>query len=104
MRGMTASAVHSVIWVPSRRTAVVIVFAALVVSAVGVVWTADRIRTLTTELEVLQAEHDTLLIERGRLLLEHGAFAGLTRVEALATEELGMKIPSQAETEIVRER
>lgn len=86
------------------RSMLVLVLATLVVSAVGVVWTAHRIRTLTTELEALQAEHDAGLVERGRLLLEHSAFAGLTRVETLASEKLGMKIPSQAEMEIVRER
>ena len=88
----------------SSRAAFVIVLATLVVSAVGVVWTSHRIRTLTAELEALQVDHDEHLVERGRLFLEHSAFAGLARVETLAREKLGMKIPSQAEMEIVRER
>lgn len=84
--------------------ALVIVFLALVLSGLSVVWTSHRVRTLTADLEVLQGRQDALLEERGRLLLEHSAFAGLTRVEALATEELDMKIPRQADMEFVYER
>lgn len=86
------------------RAALMVVFAALVASGIGVVWTAHRIRTLNAELEVLQARHDALMVRRGQLLLERSAFADLGRVESLATQELGMKIPSTSEMEIVRER
>ncbi|MEJ2131515.1 MAG: cell division protein FtsL [Gammaproteobacteria bacterium] len=84
------------------RLAMAVLFLALVGSAMSVVWTAHRIRTLTGELERLHDAQDTLLEERGRLLLEHSAFAALTRVEAVATEDLGMKTPSQDEMEFVR--
>ena len=74
---------------------------AVVVSGLAVVDATHRARSLFGELEQLRVERDALLERRGRLLLERSAFSAYSRVESIAVQELEMKLPRPADTELV---
>ena len=70
-------------------------------SAVGVVLVRHEARTLFTELERLSAERDRLNIEWSQLQLEQSAWSNHGFVERVASDRLGMTLPSPAEIRIV---
>lgn len=68
---------------------------AVVASAVGVVRTHHVRRSLTVELDALDARRDQLQVEWGRLQIEQSTWAASDRIEQTAAEELGLH-PSRA--------
>ena len=80
----------------------VALWAAVLASAVTAVYARHEARNLFVELERLNSERDHLNIEWGRLRLEQSTWATHARVEALAREELRMKIPQATEVVLVR--
>lgn len=77
-------------------------FAAVVLSALAVTWSAhehrQRINLLFGELN----ERDRVLAEWGRLVLEQSTWTAHNRIESLAVERLGMRIPGAADVHLVR--
>lgn len=67
-----------------------ILFFAVVISAVYVVTTAHKTRLLTAEKERLVLEKNVLDIEWRNLILEENALADHSRVERFSGEKLGM--------------
>lgn len=86
---------------PATRAALVLVVLVLA-SAIAVVHASHKTRTLFGELEALRLGHDDLLERQGRLLLERSTFSAYSRVERLASEELGMHIPELDDTRRVQ--
>lgn len=86
---------------PGARLALVL-GVLLTVSALAAVQASHRSRGLFAELEALRVERDGLLEQRGRLLLERSTFSAYARVESVATEELGMRMPGIDETLLVQ--
>lgn len=80
---------------------VIVLFAAVVISALAAVHTRHEARQLFIELERLQAQRDRLQIDWGRLQIEQGTLATHGRVEALVRRELAMRPPRPDEIEIV---
>jgi len=80
---------------------VLVLFAAVVISALAAVHTRHEARQLFIELERLQAQRDRLQIDWGRLQIEQGTLATHGRVEALVRRELSMRPPRPDEIEIV---
>lgn len=74
---------------------------AVTVSAVAVTYSKHRARRAFLELQSLQQERDRLDVEWGRLRLEQGAWETHGRIERLAREELGMRMPRRSEMKIV---
>ncbi len=74
-----------------RRSAMVL-WLAVVASALAVVDTSHRCRQLYAELTALQREENNLQVAWGQYLLEQSSLASLTRVETRA-RELGMHVP-----------
>jgi cell division protein FtsL len=76
--------------------------AAAVLSAVAVTWSAhqhrQRINLLYGELH----ERDRVLAEWGRLVLEQSTWTAHNRIESLASERLGMRIPEPSDVRLVR--
>jgi cell division protein FtsL len=66
---------------------------AVVVSAIGVVYTAHRSRELFRSLEQARRDQNEIQIEWRQLLLERSTLASHARVEAIADKELQMKLP-----------
>ncbi len=80
---------------------VLVLFVAVVISALAAVHTRHESRQLFVELERLQAQRDRLQIDWGRLQIEQGTLATHGRVEALVRRELSMRPPLPDEIELV---
>ena len=74
---------------------------AVMASAAAVVESSHRCRALYAELRQLEAEHRGLREQWGRLLLEQGTWAAHDRVERIAREELGMRVPAPGELRLL---
>jgi|AZII01.1.fsa_nt_gi cell division protein FtsL len=79
---------------------VFVVWMAVLLSGLGVVYVSHHCRLLYGELAQLQQEKNRLEIARGQNLLEASALASLHRVEKLALGKLDMQVP--ALDEIIR--
>ncbi|MGV6808194.1 MAG: cell division protein FtsL [bacterium] len=83
-------------------TAWAVIFAALVLaSAIGVIYASHACRQLYIQMSALEQERNGLQVEWGRYLIERSAWASLSRVEQVATEELGMRAPETTEIVVV---
>jgi cell division protein FtsL len=82
--------------------ALVILLLAMLVSAIGVVWTRHESRVLFVELTRLQNQRDELNIEYGRLELEQATWAEPRRIDQEARSKLGMVTPRPQDIQLVR--
>lgn len=82
--------------------ALVVLVAATLASALGVVWVKHQNRKAFAELAALRAERDALESEWDKLLLEQAAWATHPRIEQTAREQLGMVLPEDARVVVVR--
>ena len=71
-----------------------VLWLAVMVSALGVVYSTYNTRIKFNELEVLRREHNRLQIAWGQYLLEKSTWASFGRIEKIASEELNMVVPS----------
>ena len=78
-----------------------LLFVAVLVSAVGVSYSAHWNRQLLNELYAELSVRDKAQAEWGRLILEQSTWTAHNRIEALATERLSMRIPDAAEVRMV---
>ncbi len=72
---------------------IVVLALALTTSALAVVQSQHRARELFVELQQAESEGAALETEWGRLELEQSTWATQGRIERLAREELGMRLP-----------
>lgn len=82
--------------------ALVILLLAVLVSAIGVVWTRHESRVLFVELTRLQNQRDELNVEYGRLELEQATWAEPRRIDQEARSKLGMVTPRPQDIQLVR--
>ena len=85
-----------------QRLSLAALWALLLGSALGVVWTKHQARSLFIELQGLTGERDALDIEWGQLKLEQSAWSTHGRVEQTARVGLRMVIPRPDEVRIVK--
>ncbi|MFV8571816.1 cell division protein FtsL [Marinobacter sp. SBS5] len=74
---------------------------ALTVSAIGVVVSAHENRELFNTLSTLQQQRDAHEREWSQLLLEQSALSAHGRVEKLAAERFGMRVPGRQDIVLV---
>lgn len=74
----------------------------LLASSVGSVYTVHESRARFVELEALVNQRDALEAEWSRLLLEESAWSAHARIEQLAGEKYGLRIPDPAQVEVIR--
>lgn len=79
-----------------------ILLAAVLASAVGVVWTRHESRVLFVNLTQLQNQRDDINIEYGKLELEQATHAEPRRVDDEARQRLGMFNPSPQDIRLLR--
>ena len=84
-----------------RWVLLVVLVAALVASALGVVHSRHSSRVMFAELQTLEHEGDELSVEWGRLQLERAALAEGSRIERRATTELGLEVPQDQNVVVV---
>ena len=79
-----------------------VLVAAVLSSAIAVVWTRHESRVLFVELTRLQNLRDDLNIEYGKLELEQATWAEPRRVDDEARQALGMVNPKPQDIQLVR--
>jgi cell division protein FtsL len=77
--------------------------AAMMVSAIAVVWTRHQSRVLFVQLTQLQGQRDALNIEYGQLELEQATWAEPRRIDNEARTKLGMLTPRPQDVQLVRQ-
>ncbi|WP_290537649.1 MULTISPECIES: cell division protein FtsL [Alcanivorax] len=74
----------------------------IVISALAVSYSVHEARRLTDESQKLQQQQTRLESQWSQLLLEHSTWGSYARVERLAREKLGMKLPKTDERVLIR--
>ncbi len=85
------------------RFAVVVLLLANVTTAAGIVYSKNLSRALFKDSRALLESTDQAQIEWGRLQLEESTLARFGRIEELATQKLGMRMPAHDEIKMVLE-
>lgn len=78
-----------------------LLFIAVLVSAIGVAYSAHWNRQLLNSLYSELSVRDKAQAEWGRLILEQSTWTAHSRIEALATDQLKMRIPNAADIRMV---
>ncbi|MFZ3185689.1 MAG: cell division protein FtsL [Pseudomonas sp.] len=86
---------------PTGSFVMLLLFVAVLVSAVGVSYTAHWNRQLLNGLYAELSVRDKAQAEWGRLILEQSTWTAHNRIETLATEQLKMRIPDAAQVRMV---
>jgi cell division protein FtsL len=81
---------------------VALLLAAVVTSAIGVIYARQQNRILFGELTRHTHEQDDLNTEFGRLELEQATWAEPNRIEQVARGQLGMLAPDATDTVVVK--
>lgn len=84
------------------KVAFSLLVAAVLVSALGVVFSTHESRKAFVELQGLQKVRDEMNAQWGRLQLEQSTWATHGRIERIANEKLDMVIPPPGAVVIVR--
>lgn len=75
---------------------------ALFLSALAVVYSTNLYRVNFSQLETAQQQSHHLQVQWGQLLLEQASLATPARVQHLATQQLGMVLPTDKQVQILR--
>jgi len=78
-----------------------VLWAAVFVSAAGAVWTRHRARELFVELEQLNRDRQQLDVTWGQLQLEQSYWSQHAQVETTARRRLDMRMPDPAAIQVV---
>lgn len=87
---------------PKGRLVLLVLFVFVLGSALAVSYTAHLSRQLLNELYTELSKADKAQAEWGRLVLEQSTWTAHNRIELIARERLGMRIPEAAEVRLVR--
>ena len=80
----------------ARLIIVLIALAAVIGSALGVVYTRHESRRHAVDLGLLEDQRDAFIAEWSRLQLEQAWLADASHVESKAREQLGMEPPQES--------
>ncbi len=80
----------------ARLIITLIALAAVICSALGVVYARHESRRASVQLGLLENQRDEFIAEWSRLQLEQAWLADASHVESKAREQLGMQAPEQA--------
>jgi cell division protein FtsL len=86
----------------TRPLNILVLLLAIVVTAVGIVYSKHKGRKLFIELQLLGNERDSMDVEWGRLQLEQSTLTTQGQVEQAARDELGMVTLSAGNMVIVK--
>ena len=86
---------------PGGSFFMLLLFVGVLVSAIGVSYSAHWNRQLLNSLYSELSVRDKAQAEWGRLILEQSTWTAHNRIESMATERLQMRIPDAAEVQMV---
>ncbi|CEA02954.1 cell division protein FtsL [Pseudomonas saudimassiliensis] len=90
------------IGLPASSGWLLIVWVLILGSGLAVPYSAHWSRQLLNELATEMTQREKAQAEWGRLVLEQSTWTAHSRVEAIATRELGMRVPEPNEVVLVR--
>ncbi len=86
-------------WVISlKMLGLILLTLAVLSSALSVIYIKTVQRNLYSQLQVSQQNYDNLKTEWSQLLLEENTWVAPVRIQALAQQELGMRVPEMKNT------
>ena len=86
---------------PAGSVLLLLLCLAVLLSAIGVSYSAHWNRQLLNSLYAELSVRDKAQAEWGRLILEQSTWTAHNRIETMATERLQMRIPDAAEVQMV---
>ena len=86
---------------PAGSVLLLLLFLAVLLSAIGVSYSAHWNRQLLNSLYAELSVRDKAQAEWGRLILEQSTWTAHSRIETMAAERLQMRIPDAAEVQMV---
>ncbi|AXM96339.1 cell division protein FtsL [Pseudomonas plecoglossicida] len=86
---------------PGGSFLMLLLFVAVLVSAIAVSYSAHWNRQLLNTLYGELSERDKAQAEWGRLILEQSTWTAASRIESLASEQLQMRVPAADEVRMV---
>lgn len=86
----------------ARLIIVLIALAAVIGSALGMVYTRHESRRHAVDLGLLEDQRDAFIAEWSRLQLEQAWLADASHVESKARERLGMQTPPAAQILVIK--
>lgn len=86
---------------PSGSFLLLLLFVAVLLSAIAVSYSAHWNRQLLNGLYAELSVRDKAQAEWGRLILEQSTWTAHNRIESMAAERLQMRIPDAAEVQVV---
>lgn len=86
---------------PAGSLLLLLLFLAVLLSAIGVSYSAHWNRQLLNSLYAELSVRDKAQAEWGRLILEQSTWTAHNRIETMAAERLQMRIPDAAEVQMV---
>ncbi len=87
---------------PAGSLLMLLLFIAVLVSALAVSYSAHVHRQLLNALYAELSERDKMQAEWGRLILEQSTWTAHSRIENLAVGQMHMRIPEPAEVQLVK--
>ena len=87
---------------PGGSFLLLLLFIAVVGSALAVTYSAHVHRQLLNGLFAELSERDKLQAEWGRLILEQSTWTAHSRIESLAVAQLHLRVPEPAEVQLVK--
>lgn len=91
------------ITMPKGSLLMLVLFIAVLCSAVMVIYTSHKNRLLLNELYQNLAVYNKGQSDWGRLILEHSTWTAYGRVEKIAIDHLGMHVPTPKEVRMIGE-
>ncbi|WP_409567055.1 cell division protein FtsL [Pseudomonas sp.] len=86
---------------PNGSLLMLVLFLVVLLSAIGVAYSAHLNRRLLNDLYAELSVRDKAQAEWGRLILEQSTWTAHNRIETLAAEQLKMHIPQAADVRLV---
>ncbi|OGO95464.1 MAG: cell division protein FtsL [Coxiella sp. RIFCSPHIGHO2_12_FULL_44_14] len=105
---MTADSVsvrqRSVLQVTAHGLGMTLLVITLLLSAFAVIYMKDLNRRLFIQYQTLQQEKAETLIEWGKLLLEQSTWSTQSRIQKMAVQQWGMRIPDAHDIVLLKNR
>lgn len=98
VRGTHSSSDSSINWL----VPVVVLWLLVMASALGVVASTQEVRQRVDALQTLRRDAVELEVVWGQYLLEQSTWAAYGRIEGIAENDLGMKVPSAEQIVMVK--
>lgn len=78
--------------------------AILLLSALAVVYVSDFNRRVFIAYQQEQAQHQQLYLEWNQLLAQQSSWSAQSRIQSIASQRLGMKVPIDSQIQVINDK